>query len=103
MNIPAKIRIGSMNYSVVLTDKTILKGSQQCYGHIDWEQHIIEIDKALQDVQGQEQTFLHEIVHGIIHERNLDMQNMDEEIVVDELAMGLHQVILDNPDIFKNT
>ncbi len=103
MNIPSKVRIGSMNYNVLLTDKTILKGNQQCYGRIDLEQHKIEIDKTLQDIQGQEKTFLHELIHGIIHERNLDLQNTDEESLTDELATGLHQIVLDNPDIFKNT
>lgn len=101
MNIPKKVRIGSMNYDVILTDKTILKGNQQCYGHIDWEHHIIEIDKTLQDVQGQEQTFLHELVHGIVHERNLNIQNSDEETITDEIATGLHQIIKDNPEIFQ--
>lgn len=103
MNIPELVRIGSMDYTVILSEKIILKESKQCYGHINFENHLIKIDKTLQDPQGQEQTFLHELVHGIIKERNLDLFNSDEETIVDELASGLHQVIRDNPKIFINS
>jgi len=100
MIIPEVVRIGSCDYEVILTDKVTLKESHQCYGHIDWEHHVIEIDKTLQDVQGLEHTFLHELVHGIVYERSLDLENSDEETIADELAKGLHQVIRDNPEMF---
>ncbi len=101
MNIPKLVRIGSMDYKVKLVDSIILKGNTQCYGHIDFDSHIIEIDKSLQDQQGLEHTFLHEVVHGIVNERNLDIKNTDEEDITDEIALGLHQIIRDNPDIFN--
>lgn len=95
MEIPSKVRIGSKDYEVVVSDKAILKGSQQYYGHIDWEHHKIEIDNTLQDEQGIFQTFLHELVHGIVHEFKIDFST-DEEDIVDRFADGLHQVIRDN-------
>lgn len=101
MNIPEKVRIGSMDYKVELTERTLGLNGKVCYGTIDYEQHAIEINSEIQDVQGQEQTFLHELVHGIIKERNLDLQNSDEETVVEEIATGLHQVIRDNPEMFN--
>ena len=101
MNIPSAVRIDSMDYKVCISDKVLLCDVQRAYGHIDYERHIIEIDETLQDKQGQEQTFLHELVHGIISERNLDLEKADEETIVDEIAKGLHQVIRDNPGIFK--
>lgn len=99
MNIPGKVRIGSMDYKVALIEGTILNNTQQCYGHIDFDRHIIEIDKTLRDTQGHEQTFLHELVHGIVKEFKIDFSE-NEENVVDKLADGLHQVIRDNPKIF---
>ncbi len=101
MNIPNKVRIGSMDYIVELTDETLYVGNTICLGTIEYDKHTIKINKNLQDLQGMKRTFLHELVHGIVNERSLDLQNPDEEIIVDEIAMGLHQVIRDNSEIFK--
>lgn len=102
MNIPEKVRIGSIDYIVKLTNETIVLNRQECKGMIDYEFHEIKINNTVQDIQGQEQTFLHELVHGMIRERNLDLQNSDEETIVDEIAIGLHQIIRDNLDIFDS-
>lgn len=99
MNIPKIVRIGSMDYSVKMTDETIVLDRRECKGMIDYEFHEIKISNVAQDRQGQEQTFLHELLHGIVRERNLDLQNTDDEIIIDEIAVGLHQVIRDNPII----
>lgn len=101
MNIPDEVRIGSMYYNVFLTDEILVMDGRQCYGTIDYDKHIIKVDSNLQDKQGQEQTFLHELIHGIVRERSLDLQNSDDETITDEIAIGLHQVIRDNPGIFK--
>ena len=101
MEIPQKIRIGSYDYDVKLEDKTLVLNAVQCKGMIDYEYHKINIDTGIQDKQGQEQTFLHEAIHGIVNTRSLDLDNSNEETIVDEIAMGLHQVIRDNPNIFK--
>lgn len=102
MEIPVKVRIGSIYYDVIVEDKTIVLDSSQCKGKIDYDFHKINIDSSIQDEQGQEQTFLHELIHGIARERSLDFDNPDEETIVDGLAIGLHQVIMDNPEIFLN-
>ncbi|WP_271810549.1 hypothetical protein [Clostridium beijerinckii] len=102
MNIPGKVRIGSIDYEVIIEDNTIVLDAVQCKGKINYEFHKISIDSSIQDKQGQEQTFLHELVHGIVEERSLDLKQDDEETIIDEIAIGLHQVIRDNPDIFFN-
>lgn len=102
MEIPSKVRIGSVDYEVTVKDKTIVLDAVQCKGKIDYEYHKIDIDSSIQDKQGQEQTFLHELIHGIVRERKLNLKNADDETIVDELATGLHQVIRDNPGIFIN-
>lgn len=102
MEIPNKVRIGSVDYEVIIKDETIVLDAVQCKGKIDYDYHEINIDSSVQDKQGQEQTFLHELIHGIVRERNLDFKNADDETIVDGLAIGLHQVIRDNPEIFIN-
>lgn len=102
MEIPNKVIIGSVDYEVIIKDETIVLDAVQCKGKIDYDYHEINIDSSVQDKQGQEQTFLHELIHGIVRERNLDFKNADDETIVDGLAIGLHQVIRDNPEIFIN-
>jgi hypothetical protein len=101
MLIPDIIRIGSYDYKTNIVDKQIILNGQQCKGMIDYEFHTIEIDNSVQDIQGQEQTFLHELIHGIVYSRSLELGE-DLEKIVDEISIGLHQVIKDNPKIFMN-
>lgn len=92
-----KIKIGSMEYEVIKTDKPILLDNEVCNGVIDYENLFIEINTN-RAIQKQEETFIHEILHGIIHERNLILE--DEEKIVEEISKGLYQVIKDNIEIF---
>lgn len=80
MNIPEKVRIGSVDYDIVLTDENLVCNGQESYGWIDYNYHLIKINKNIQDNQGQEKTFLHELIHGIVRERSLDVANSNEEI-----------------------
>ncbi|GAA0100802.1 hypothetical protein UT300012_15170 [Paraclostridium bifermentans] len=97
MEITNKIKIGSMEYEVKKTDEPILLDNQACNGIIDYENLSILIYKN-RAIQKQEETFIHEVLHGIIHERNLILE--DEEIIVEELSKGLYQAIKDNKEIF---
>lgn len=101
MNILEKIRIGSMDYTVELTEDIILVDHKECCGDIDLLKKVIRINKNIQDIQGMQETLLHEIFHGIVFERNFTYEKNDEETITEELARGLHQVIRDNPDLFK--
>ncbi len=95
MNIPNKIRVGSIDYDVELTDETLVLNNQQCLGIIDYDNTKIKIDKNIQSQQNKEKTFLHELVHAITREFKIDFTE-DEEVIVDKFAYGLHQVIRDN-------
>ena len=99
MNIPKKIRIGSCDYDVLLTERDLVANQKESYATIDYSNHEIEINTKLGDSQLNELSFLHEMFHGIIEERSLAVQ--DEELIVEGLAKGLHQIIRDNPNIFK--
>ena len=101
MNIPESIRVGSMIYSVTQSGKTLVLGNKVCDGLIDYQMHTIDINNTIQDSQGAEQTFLHELIHAIVRERNISLNGEDQELEVEEIATGLHQVIKDNPNIFK--
>ncbi len=98
MEIPNKVRIGSADYEVKLTKENLVCDGRECVGTIDYGFHIINIQEGIQDKQAPEITFLHELLHGIVRERNLEIEN--EELVVEEISRGLHQVIRDNTEMF---
>ena len=95
MNIPSKVRVGSIDYDVELTDETLVLNTQQSLGIIDYDNNKIRIANNIQSNQRQEQTFLHELVHAVTREFKIDFTE-DEEVIVDKFAYGLHQVIRDN-------
>lgn len=103
MKIPNKIRIGSVDYNVMLSKKTLILNNKVCFGTVHYTLHTIDVNNVLQDIQGMEQTFLHEVIHAIIYERNFSLNLKDDkdiEMIVNELAYGLHQLIRDNPGMF---
>ena len=100
MNIPEEVRIGSCYYDVEFTDETLAVDGTEVMGLIEYHNHLIKIRTKLGDIQQREHTFLHELVHGIVRDRSIELGEQ-EEFVVDEIAKGLHQVILDNPCIFE--
>lgn len=85
-----------MEYEIVVNEQPLFCGNIRAYGHIDFDNKKISIDKTLRDHQGHLQTLLHEIIHGIIDDRDIDFIQMDEEKIVDQLAKGLFQVLRDN-------
>lgn len=98
MNIPNTVRIGSVDYAVELSEKPIVLDYKQCNGLIDFSQSKIVLDSKTLEQQQLEITFLHEVVHGMLHDRNLEEQ--DNEQLVEALAYALHQLIRDNYDMF---
>ncbi|HEY5523983.1 MAG TPA: hypothetical protein VIK26_01460 [Clostridium sp.] len=100
MNIPGSVRIGSMDYKIKVSDEMILVNHTECYGSIDFRTKIIRINNEAQSIQGQEETLLHEIFHGICEERNFTYLGNDDETITEELARGLHQLIRDNTGMF---
>jgi len=100
MKIPDKVRIGSIDYTVEITGEVIIVDRKECNGEIDYNEKVIKIRNDMQCVQSQEITLLHEIVHGIVYERNFAYEKCNEETITEELARGLHQVIKDNPEMF---
>lgn len=98
LKIPGKIRIGSIDYNVELTEETLVCDGVEVKGWIDYDNSLIKINKSIQSIQSLEQTFLHEVVHGIVHDRGLVFDEKEEKIV-DEIAKGIHQLIRDNKNL----
>jgi len=92
-----KVKIDYKEYKIVKKPE-VIKLPNECYGKIDYDKETIEISQKYSQKQ-QNQTLLHELIHGIFEK--LDMNNLrEDEIVVNQLAVTLYEVILDNPHIF---
>lgn len=90
--VPKTIRIGCYDYKVVETDDIIVVDNVACKGAIEYDNKVIKI-KAGMEEQTKEQTFWHEVVHGIIQYRQVNPQRADEETLVDELATGIYGIM----------
>lgn len=100
MNIPEKIKIGNADYKVELTKEKILEDEKEYSGIIDFTFHKIRISQD-QDKHNQEEVFLHEVIHGILNERDVELEENQEEIICNAISKGMHQILKDNPGLFK--
>lgn len=100
ITIPAVVRVGSCDYAVEFVEHPLTLNDKECLGVVDFNMHRISINSNLGDRQQHELTFLHELLHAIVHERGLELEN--EELIVNELTRGLHQIIRDNPTMFNS-
>lgn len=94
--LPVIIVIGCYEYEIIETDEPILVDGKECKGSIDYLLHQIKIKKSGLSDQQKEQTFWHEVVHGIINYRQVTPQSCDPEMLVEELALGLYGVMKQN-------
>lgn len=95
MSLPDKITIGCYEYKVVETDKPLLLNNRECNGIVDYSNQTIEISNQYSQ-QTMEQTFWHEVIHAIIHYRNLNLKESDDENIVDEIATGIYGLMKAN-------
>jgi hypothetical protein len=101
MQIPKTVKVGGITYDVVEVDHDLCVNQKEVHGKIEYNFCKITIRSDMQSKQLMELTFLHELVHAMARERNLDWGDNDE-LYTEELAKALHCVIKDNPDIFKD-
>ena len=94
--LPSQITIGCFDYEIQETDEPIIVDNKVCKGSISYVNHLILIKKSGISEQQKEQTFWHEVVHGIIDYREIDPQKADPETLVEELALGLYGVMKQN-------
>jgi hypothetical protein len=100
LQIPKTVRIGSLDYDIVQVNHCLCVNQKESKGVITYSQQLIELRNNCQATQSMEQTLLHEIVHAMARDRGLDWGDNDE-LYTEELAKALHQLIRDNPDLFK--
>lgn len=94
MNIPDKIKIGGFTIDVINVKDLMSNREELGNYHPKYQQ--IQLDaEAIH--QQKEETLLHETIEAINSIYNIDLEHSKLTL----LATVLHQVIKDNPEIFK--
>lgn len=94
MNIPKKLKIGGITYTVEQT-KNLTLGNANYSGEIDYIECVIRIVPS--NPQKMKADFVHEMVHGILD--HLGYSNHDEK-KVDEMAKALYMIFEGNSEMF---
>jgi len=90
MEIPERVKIGGIIYTVRLMDN-VSEEDRQVDGYILYDKQEIRIKKGMpEDYTGK--VFLHEVLHGVLNFCALEQ----DEAIVERLANCLHQVLKDN-------
>ena len=97
MNIPEKIKIGYREYKLEEWKQTVATANE-AHGQFFSKEGIIGY---ITDEKGvsHANTLLHEILHAIIYQWNMDLDEKVEESVVNGLANGLTTIFVDNPNL----
>lgn len=99
MKIPDNIKIGGVYYRVDKTGEPIIVNGIKHIGSFDYQNAVIKISNNI-DEQVMKKVFLHEVMHAIINDANLEFSESLEERVADLIAVSLYQIFVDNKDIF---
>ena len=86
-----KVKIGQYYYNVEYVKNT----GPNTSGYILYEKGIIRI-KNTKTKEQQEETLIHEMIHGLIDYYMLGNYLRDEEMFVSIISKGLHQLLKDN-------
>jgi len=99
MNIPEVLKIGWRKYTIQ-EDKEKRDSAGDCLnGEIDYSGHVIYLNNEYSNEQ-MKVTLIHEILHGIFYKQG-HSEWCHNENLVNGLAEGLYELIIDNPNLFK--
>lgn len=97
MEIPSKVKIGGIEYTVKRNSRPC-KNDINVDGEIIYDMGTIELREGSGECKDyQDMVFIHEVMHGIFDHMCIE-QN---EELISKISKGLHQVIKDNPYIFN--
>ena len=97
MNIPEKIKIGYRDYKLEEWKQTVATANE-AHGQFFSKEGIIGYTTDEKGVS-HANTLLHEILHAIVYQWNLELEEKEEEKLVNSLTNGLTTVFVDNPKL----
>lgn len=102
--IPPVVKISGVAYKIAKTEgKPLLVNGRECQARITYSDALIELDAGfLTSPQAQGYNLCHEIVHGWVKDRRLEIPEEIEEHIVDSLGRALFAFLIDNDLWFKD-
>ena len=98
MNIPEKVKVGGLTYTVIFTAQP-QESDCNTDGLVVHEKQEIRIKSGLAK-EYTEKVFLHEVMHAIINHFQISFKGQDE-FVTETMTHGIYMFHKDNPDVFK--
>lgn len=100
MRIPEAVRISGVEYRIGIAE-VLTDGVHELAGQIRYSERDIRISaKACRSEAGKGLTLWHEIIHGILEDRGLELEDDTEEAVCEAVARGVYQILEDNAGRF---
>ena len=102
MHIPDKIKVGYKEYKLEEWKQTVASANE-AQGQFFSKEGVIGYVTTEKGVS-HANTILHEVMHAVIQQWNIELDEKVEELVVNGLSNGLTTVFVDNPklmDYFK--
>jgi hypothetical protein len=97
IQVPTSIKIGYRDYKLEEWKQTVATANE-AQGQFFQKEGIIGYVVTEEGVS-HANTVLHEVLHAIIYQWNMDLEEKVEEQVVNGLANGLTTVFVDNPEL----
>ena len=97
MQIPEKIKIGYKDYKLEEWKQTVASANE-AQGQFFSKEGVIGYVTTEKGVS-HANTIIHECLHAIIYQWNMDLEEKVEELVVSGLANGLTTIFVDNPKL----
>lgn len=88
-----KVKVGGVTYEIQRAESVEVNQDKNYYGVCNYREAVIEISNTV-NRQRQDQTLIHEIMHAVFYEAGIELEN--EETVVNQASLILHQVLKDN-------
>ena len=97
METPNKIKIGYRDYKLEEWKQTVASAND-AHGQFFAKEGVIGYTVEEKGVS-HANTIIHECLHAIIYQWNMDLEEKVEELVVSGLANGLTTIFVDNPKL----
>ena len=95
--IPQSIKIGYRDYKLEKWKQTVASANE-AHGQFFAKEGIIGYTDEEKGVS-HANTILHEILHAVVYQWNIELGEKEEETLVNSLTNGLVTVFVDNPDL----
>jgi len=97
MQRPDKIKIGYRDYKLEVWKQTVASANE-AQGQFFAKEGVIGYTAEETGVS-HANTLIHEILHAIVYQWNMELEEKDEEKLVNGLANGLTTIFVDNPKL----